>query len=88
MKPLCAKCEVEFKPEKNGIKVAELYKQNTEVYRIWQADLWKCPVCGAEIVAGYGQLPRYEHFHQNLEAMVESMKAFGERVVYNRELLG
>jgi hypothetical protein len=57
----CAKCEVDFRPEKNGVRLIELFQNDKEPYAIWNADLWKCPICGVEIISGYSQHPIYHH---------------------------
>lgn len=57
----CAKCEVDLKPEKNGVWLIELFQNDTEPYAIWHADLWKCPICRVEIISGYGKNPTYHH---------------------------
>lgn len=49
-RPFCVKCKCEFHPEKNGV-ILEIYGA------LWHADLWKCPSCGMEIIAGYGFKP-------------------------------
>lgn len=80
-KALCVKCETEFKIERNGVVVAEMFQENTKVYRLWFADLWKCPVCGAEIINGYGQEPIAEHFQADLPLMIHEYRERGTRVV-------
>ena len=47
-KLLCVKCQVELRPETNHFIVLE-----KEANRIIEADKWKCPGCGIEIVAGF-----------------------------------
>lgn len=49
-RPFCVTCKTEFHPEKNGV-ILEIYGA------LWHADLWKCPICGTEIIAGYGFHP-------------------------------
>ncbi len=55
--PVCVKCEVELRPEKNGFKVIDMFQHNTKAYKIWDADKWKCPKCGIEVVVGFGNKP-------------------------------
>lgn len=59
--PICVKCQVEFKVEENGINIVEMFQKNKEVYKIWSADKWKCPLCGIEIVYGFGAMPLIEN---------------------------
>jgi len=57
---ICAKCEVEFRPKKNGVHLVEMATFGPVA--IWQADLWACPECDAEIVVGLGDRPWIRHY--------------------------
>lgn len=81
LKLICVKCQVAMKPEENGIIVAEMYRENTEIYRLWQADLMECPLCQDQIVAGFGQNPIAQHFDEDLEEKVKQFKGLGRKVV-------
>ena len=39
-------------------------------YKVWHGDLWHCPTCGAQIIAGVGREPEAvqheEHFAESL----------------------
>ncbi len=70
--PVCRKCEVELKPEKNGVWLEDLASFGS--YKLWQADLWKCPICGIEIVIGFGEKAK-EHFEEDYKTQIESIKA-------------
>lgn len=85
-KSVCVKCEVELKPEENGVIVVEMFQQNKEIYRLWEADLWKCPICGVEVVLGFGNQPFRLHFEEDCNALVEKFKLEGSRIIYNKEL--
>jgi hypothetical protein len=41
-----------MKPETNGVQVVEIVKG--EPYQVWDADKWKCPKCGIEVMVGFG----------------------------------
>jgi len=84
-KMVCVKCNVEFRPEKNGIIVAEMFQKNTAIYKLWSADLWKCPVCGVEVVAGFAMDPFAEHYETDLKSIVSEAKAGGRTVIYDEE---
>lgn len=88
MKMVCVKCEIEFRPEKNGVHVHELMRNDTAVYKIWDADLWKCPGCGILVVAGFGQKPLAEYFEEaQMLAVFESEIIQHTIVIKNREHL-
>ncbi len=78
-RPVCVNCECELRPEKNGIGLLDFYSPSDEPepqpYRIWDADLWKCPRCGCEIVIGFGQQPIAEHWKEGrLERAIDGYK--------------
>lgn len=49
MRPVCLTCKVEYTCWKNGV----LAKVGHNTLR--SGDQWKCPVCGHEIIAGWGK---------------------------------
>lgn len=74
-KIICVKCEIEFRPEKNGIIVKELFQKNTQIYKIIYADLWECPICGNQIIAGFADNPLAEHYQkERMEKALEIVK--------------
>lgn len=81
-KMVCIKCELQLKPETNGVVVSELFMDDTQVYKVWEADLWKCPGCGMEVIAGFADNPIAEHFEQEKMvtawARIEVAKQRGE----------
>lgn len=81
-KMVCAKCEVELYPEKNGVYVKELFQHNSAVYCIWAADLWKCPICGLEVVAGFGEKPIVEHYEPHFQRVLDQIDFDPENKVY------
>jgi len=63
VKIMCVKCGKQLKCKKNEVIVEE--SADNCSYRIWEADLWKCPKCGTEIIAGFGSEPMAEHFEKD-----------------------
>lgn len=55
--PICAKCETEMRPERNGMVTVTHSQNPPQPYEIYMGDLWKCPVCGVEIVTGFPMHP-------------------------------
>ena len=52
---VCVQCKVKLRPERNGVHVVETFGEDSdEPYKLWRADLYKCPKCGVEVVAGFG----------------------------------
>lgn len=81
-RPHCVKCQTDFRPEKNGIKLIEMDQDGP--YKIWDGDCWKCPGCGFEIVVGFGLNPWYVKTGKSIEAKVEELNET-DRVEYNYE---
>lgn len=84
-KSVCVTCEVELKPEHNGAIVAEMFQDNDRIYKLWEADLWKCPECGIEVVLGFASMPLMEHYEGDINAKLEEMKEKGCRIIYDNE---
>lgn len=87
-KLICCQCETELRPEYNGAIVAEMFQSNSKIYKLWNTDIWKCPICGIEIVGGFANLPFAEHFKDNCEDIVARAKSDGTPVIYDREIKG
>jgi len=88
-KPICVKCEVEFRMEKAGIYVKEMFRKNKEVYKLWSADLWECPRCGAQIVFGFGNNPLVHHAdEEKMKAKLKELETGEQVVIHNLELTG
>lgn len=85
-RPVCVKCEMEFRRERNGIYVVEMFQGNTQIYKIWQADKWKCPRCGTEIIVGFADKPTKQHFEGDIDKFLSGLKEKGNEIVYDYEL--
>jgi hypothetical protein len=83
---VCVKCEVEFKVESNGVKVLEMMNHNQAIYKIWDTDKWRCPVCGVEVCAGFGSMPIAEHFEAEFDEVLADCKRSGDEIVYDKEV--
>jgi hypothetical protein len=57
---LCG-CGRFMRVKKNSVTVEELM-EDQRPYKLWDADLWECPECGVEVIAGFGQGPIAEHY--------------------------
>ena len=51
---VCVDCNVQFKTERIGVYILETYL-NDQPYKLWNADLLRCPGCGRDVVARLGQ---------------------------------
>jgi len=88
-KPICVQCETEFRMEVAGIYVTEMFQKNKEVYKLWSADLWKCPICDTRIVFGFGNKPCVHHADEDeMKAKLKEIQDGGHMVIRNLELTG
>lgn len=83
-KLVCVKCECELRPETNGTTVVETASFGP--YKIWDADTWKCPGCGMEVVSGFGNNPvREDHYAEDFKPWLETYLGNSRRIVYDNE---
>lgn len=75
----CVACEVELRVKQNGVALVELTTTGADA--IHEADLWHCPVCGYEVIAGVGEQPTYAHWDGNVIDEVKRRESCGQRVV-------
>lgn len=53
----CVNCQKFFRLKKSGVTLEEgMPRAGGEwgPYKLWMADLYECPECGAQIIAGFG----------------------------------
>lgn len=81
MRPIvCVPCKLFFRPAKTGVVIeegmplgpvqADGSPDRWGPYKLWSADKWKCPGCGAEVIFGMGRQPIAEHFEKDYAATV------------------
>ena len=73
--PICVACKRKMRPEKNGIVWEEMQGPGVG-YKLYQADLWKCPGCDCQIITGSAPTAFVEHFEDHYakyakEAMIQ-----------------
>ena len=61
---VCVACNRFMRIEKNGVTVEELMDDGSP-YKLWDADKYKCPSCGHEVISGFGRQPIAEHYQEN-----------------------
>ena len=71
-RPVCPRCERELHPEENGVGVLDM--ANGRAYEVYDADLWKCPGCGMEVVGGFGNKAISAHYEENFQRMIGGYK--------------
>ena len=68
-RPVCARCNCELRPETNGVGVLDM--NDNGAYELWDADKWKCPKCGIEIVGGFAYNPISAHYKVDFQNMIK-----------------
>ena len=67
----CVPCKTYFRPRKNDIRALQTMDDAGKPYKIWCADLWECPDCGHQIIAGYGKTHISEHYQPDFAECLE-----------------
>ena len=83
-KQICVKCSREFKIERNGVMVIEMFSYPPQPYKIWSADIWKCPTCEREIIAGFGHQAIAEHFQEKFDDILNKVQEGEFYVVFEK----
>ena len=63
---LCG-CGRFMRPKQNSVTVEELLEDGTG-YKLWDADLYACEECGAEVITGFGRSAFAEHYQPDYDA--------------------
>ena len=83
-RPVCVKCECEMRPERNGVGVVDYFnpsdKPDPQPYAVWDADLWKCPKCGIEVMVGFGANAISNHHEEKFQWHIERYQRFSQIV--------
>ena len=76
--PGCARCRREMEKTRSGVSVLEDAKSLPAGYKLWSADLYRCPTCGFLLIAGYGSRPVFEHHQIGFADAVEAARLKGD----------
>lgn len=82
-KLVCTPCQVELRPERNGVNVIE--HSDFGPYKIWFADEWKCPNCGATIIAGFANYAFSEHYENDFGTILERIQEHPDELRHDYE---
>jgi hypothetical protein len=78
----CSTCQVEYRIREIGVPVLEM--AGPRAYRLWSADEYQCPVCGARALAGYADKPIESFDLRFVEALEEASGTGRLRILYER----
>jgi len=77
---LCAACEVQLVPSRNGVFVIQHAEFGPSA--VWKADELKCPKCAARIVANFSNKPLAEYWqNKQFQAMLKLAKRDPHKLV-------
>ena len=87
-KLVCPECKCEYRPKENGVIVIEYASFGP--YKVWFADLWRCPGCDKTTVAGFPEMPlREDHYSEGfrewLDTLCEQAKKNGTSIIEDYE---
>lgn len=81
---VCTACRTHLRIETQRVLVIEMASFGP--YKVWNADLYKCPGCGAEMVTGFGQCPiRADHYAPDFGQWLDTAKSSAPKVFYDYE---
>ena len=52
--PICCKCHIEMITDRQGVVLVTYFREPPVPYETYNADRYRCPKCGAMVVAGFG----------------------------------
>jgi sarcosine oxidase delta subunit len=58
---------------RNGVTVEEVL-DDWAPYKLWDADRWQCPECGALVITGFGVAPLAEHWQPSYASTRERLQ--------------
>jgi DNA-directed RNA polymerase subunit RPC12/RpoP len=69
---VCRPCGAFMKIEQNGVTVEE-QTEDGQPYKLWDADMYRCPSCGHEVISGFGRGPLAEHYQPDYQRKRERL---------------
>ncbi len=72
----CASCRTSLRPRKNDIDVV-VEDGEGKPWRLWSADLWECPSCGARSILGFGAHHYAEHYEADFDDVLARVEKRG-----------
>ena len=85
---VCVGCKVELVIEKTGAECLDMFNIPPQPYQLWCADAYRCPGCGATILAGFANMPYSRNFEPSFYNFLESAKKAGQWFVRCFERVG
>jgi len=61
--PICVRCNIEMRPDTNGVTALLMAYDPPQPYEAYDADLVKCPNCGLQVIVGCATQAFWMHFY-------------------------
>ena len=72
---ICVPCKVFLKIERNGVTFEEGFGDGQQrPYKLWMADLYRCPACDRQVIAGLGRDRVAEHYEPDYDVWREKLQ--------------
>ena len=72
---VCVPCRMFFKIERNGVTFEEGFGDGQQrSYKLWMADLYRCPACNTQVIAGLGRNRVAEHYESTYAEWKEKLQ--------------
>lgn len=74
---ICVKCQRKMAKVRSGVVVAELFRDDKHIYKLWLADQFDCKHCGNSVISDFADNPfaRYPETEESEEILAEIGKA-------------
>lgn len=74
---ICAKCARKMEKVRSGVIVAELFRDDKHIYKLWRADQFDCTACGFTVISDFADAPfaRYPDTEDSEDVLAEIGKA-------------
>ncbi len=84
-KPVCIPCQVELRCHKVGVAILDTAGKDQRPYKLWSADLWKCPNCGILLAVRFANNPHAHGFQEQKMQKLIALEVSADNLYYNHE---
>ena len=74
---VCGQCHIALKRVRLGVTIIEMFSRPPRPYKLWKADILKCPRCD-HCVLQSAQQPYAHHFEDGFDELVGDITAQGK----------
>lgn len=78
--PICVKCGIDFELSEAGVFLVEM--ADSDPYKVYFADLFKCKSCGTEVISGTAKNPIAEYGEDHFQVLLYSLGQEDRKAIY------